>query len=669
MLRGFSCQKALSSHLCKHATTICFLFNPVRMQADVHSFSRTILCRSQCDKCKKVIRFLGVRCQDCRLKYHRKCLSFPCPADGNFRCCKVDAEKTTAKRFWRKKHDASGKIAIRHANLQHFARKGTERSLLPLNATGKFRQKLINGIYESFCYSTRQAFEFQANDVDEFRLASRPLVVSVERHSIPEKYPTHICENLTTIDEPLLASPRSIKSEHLIPSSTWHRVNSWSTSVSYTNSSGYSSANTSCPSSANSHRSSSPTPDFSNIRLLRSTLEQYEAEEHYDSRESDLGIPRVQDDIAERKFLVEPFDSFATWPQKSRNLHNAEKANKRIFSVDNFQRSPLHKQKPTANKCLNKKTQDEENIKKSLREWSIPFSDLQVGEIVGVGPKGNVHKGRWHGDIMIHTRRKSTKEDMEEFLKEVSVLSMIRHENIVLFMGACLEPPNLAVITSVRRGLSLYNHLHVRQDHFSLHSKISIAKQIAQGMSYLHAKGIVLPALTAMNVFLESKVKLCVSSYCNRTTRVEREGYASIPQGHLAYLAPELMRTLTRKGCLLSPEERNTEWSNVYAFSTILYEICSGKWPFSSCPTHSVIWMIGQGQQQCVTHLHSPESLKELIRNCWSEIPSERPGFRSIADFLQQQNFPPEVSRKRISFSEPEKMNVIGRKMDTLSIK
>lgn len=48
---------------------------------------------------------------------------------------------------------------------------------------------------------------------------------------------------------------------------------------------------------------------------------------------------------------------------------------------------------------------------------------------------------------MIHTRRRSTKKDVEEFLKEVSVLSMIRHENVVLFMGACLEPPNLAVIT------------------------------------------------------------------------------------------------------------------------------------------------------------------------------------------------------------------------------
>ena len=44
-----------------------------------------------------------------------------------------------------------------------------------------------------------------------------------------------------------------------------------------------------------------------------------------------------------------------------------------------------------------------------------------------------------------------------------------------------IESPFCTFISfSVRRGLSLYNHLHVRQDLFSLHSKISIAKQIAQ---------------------------------------------------------------------------------------------------------------------------------------------------------------------------------------------
>lgn len=593
------------------------------------------------------------------MKYHKKCSRDLLATDCDLRCHKVEAGKTKTRHFWRKGQKPGGNLPRHQANLQHFARKRTESTLVTLNAKGRIRQKLINGLYESFCYSPRQALEFKPKDAEEFR-ASRQLTLSVERHPTPEKsYPSHVCENLTTIDESIIGSPRSTYSENYLGSSILPRTNSWSTSASCSYSSGYSSANTSCPSSANSHRSNSPTPDFSDIKLL-TTLEQYSAaRENTYSGDRDLGTLTEQDDFID-EFLVEPYENFATWPQKSRVQDKAEKINKRIFSADGFQGSRDHEALPTVDSRLKGEKPNEDDIKKSLREWSIPYSDLQFGEIVGVGLKRKVYKGRWHGDIMIHTWQRSTKQDVEDFLKEVSVLSMIRHENVVLFMGACLEPPNLAVITSVRRGLSLYNHLHVRQDLFSLHSKISIAKQIAQGMSYLHAKGIVLPALTTMNVFLESKVKLCVSGYCNKTTRDEREGYASILQGHLTYLAPELMRTLIRNGSVLSPRERNTEGTNVYAFSTILYEILTGKWPFSFHPTHSVIWMIGKGKQQCILHIQCPESLKQLISNCWSDEPRDRPGFSKMAEFLQQQNFPPEVSRKRISFSEPEKMNFVG---------
>lgn len=128
------------------------------------------------------------------------------------------------------------------------------------------------------------------------------------------------------------------------------------------------------------------------------------------------------------------------------------------------------------------------------------------------------------------------------------------------------------------------------------------------------------------------------------------------------------MRTLSRKGCVLSSEEKNSEWSNVYAYSTILFEILTGRWPLNF-PTHSIIWMIGKGRQESVAHLQCPESFKQLIKDCWNNQPRARPQFSRIAEFLQQQNVPPELARRRISFSEPEKMNFIGRKMNTLSIK
>ena len=58
-----------------------------------------------------------------------------------------------------------------------------------------------------------------------------------------------------------------------------------------------------------------------------------------------------------------------------------------------------------------------------------------------------VDRGRWHGDVFIYCFNGSSELDMAKFLREVTRLSKIRHENICLFMGACLQPPKLAVIT------------------------------------------------------------------------------------------------------------------------------------------------------------------------------------------------------------------------------
>ena len=48
---------------------------------------------------------------------------------------------------------------------------------------------------------------------------------------------------------------------------------------------------------------------------------------------------------------------------------------------------------------------------------------------------------------MVHTFPDVKETEVTRFWEEVAKLSMIRHENVALFMGACIEPPNLAVIT------------------------------------------------------------------------------------------------------------------------------------------------------------------------------------------------------------------------------
>ena len=56
--------------------------------------------------------------------------------------------------------------------------------------------------------------------------------------------------------------------------------------------------------------------------------------------------------------------------------------------------------------------------------------------------------GYWHGNVQVRSRRVREVEDLICFLDEVTMLSCIRHENIQLFMGACLsmQEGSLAIV-------------------------------------------------------------------------------------------------------------------------------------------------------------------------------------------------------------------------------
>ena len=53
-------------------------------------------------------------------------------------------------------------------------------------------------------------------------------------------------------------------------------------------------------------------------------------------------------------------------------------------------------------------------------------------------------------------------------------------------------------------GNTLYTHLHLRKDKFSMNKIVIIAQQISQGMGYLHHRGIIHKDLKTKNIFLEN---------------------------------------------------------------------------------------------------------------------------------------------------------------------
>lgn len=84
-----------------------------------------------------------------------------------------------------------------------------------------------------------------------------------------------------------------------------------------------------------------------------------------------------------------------------------------------------------------------------LQEWDIPFEQIELGDPIGQGRWGKVHKGKWHGEVAIRLLEidGNNQDHLKLFKKEVMNYRQTRHENVVLFMGACMNPPHLAIIT------------------------------------------------------------------------------------------------------------------------------------------------------------------------------------------------------------------------------
>lgn len=282
------------------------------------------------------------------------------------------------------------------------------------------------------------------------------------------------------------------------------------------------------------------------------------------------------------------------------------------------------------------------SVSQGLREWDIPYDELDKGKIIGRGRFGTVYSGNWHGQVAIkelHMEYGNDQHTLEAFKSEVSMFRKTRHQNLVLFMGACMKLPQLAIITSLCKGNTLYKHIHVLRDKFTMSNTISIAQQVAQGMGYLHARGIVHRDLKTKNIFIENgKVVITDFGLVNVTRLCQNNrvgSWLSIPSGWLCYLSPELMRSLqvSRHQPHSLPHTTTTD---VYSYGTVWFELLCGEWPHKGLPPEAIIWQVGRGIKPSLAHLQASRDVKDILMECWSYRPDERPDFATLQKHLKK---------------------------------
>ncbi|XP_041079701.1 LOW QUALITY PROTEIN: kinase suppressor of Ras 2-like [Polyodon spathula] len=276
-----------------------------------------------------------------------------------------------------------------------------------------------------------------------------------------------------------------------------------------------------------------------------------------------------------------------------------------------------------------------------LQEWDIPFEQLEIGELIGKGRFGQVFHGRWHGEIAIRLIdiERDNEDQLKAFKREVMAYRNTRHENVVLFMGACMSPPHLAIITSLCKGRTLYSVVRDAKIVLDVNKTRQIAQEIVKGMGYLHAKGILHKDMKSKNVFYDNgKVVITdfglftISGVLQAGSR--REDKLRIPSGWLCHLAPEVIRQL-------SPDTEEdklpfSKQSDVFAFGTIWYELHAREWPFKNQPAEAIIWQVGSGMKPNLSQIGMGKEISDILIFCWAFEQEERLSFSKLMEMLEK---------------------------------
>ncbi|CAE7949300.1 unnamed protein product [Symbiodinium sp. KB8] len=215
--------------------------------------------------------------------------------------------------------------------------------------------------------------------------------------------------------------------------------------------------------------------------------------------------------------------------------------------------------------------------------WSelIQPEHLILGPQLGAGGSAQVFQGRWKGQE-VAVKRISGVAHLEAMKKEIDALRRLRHPRLVRFIGACLQPPLLLVVTEYMSGGSLHDCLFGPRKTVPLspRQRWTIACQTAEGLSFLHSQRVVHRDLKSMNILLDSSqnAKICdfglAHQMCMESTHIARklDGEGGSPR----YMAPE---------CYDAKIGKLTEKVDIWAAGCILIELFAGTLPYADCQT------------------------------------------------------------------------------------
>ena len=291
---------------------------------------------------------------------------------------------------------------------------------------------------------------------------------------------------------------------------------------------------------------------------------------------------------------------------------------------------------------------DGDRVMELNTEWEIDYNDIEFeGGVpssknrIGHGGFGEVFLGRYHGSLV--AVKKLFNQDMmgkglQDFRREVRILSRLRHPSIVLWLGACTQAPNLTIVLEYMEKGSLHQFLHRTTNPYTTLTLTRWAITIVQGMVYLHSAKpfpIVHCDLNTNNVLVNRDGMVKITDFglskVKHSSRLSRQTGMT---GTVNYAAPEVIRG-----------GKFSEASDVFSFGVVMWELLTRRIPWEDLNEYQIVFQmtseldapLAATAKNLELPSSSPEGFRKIIHGCWATQPERRSGFKDVLVHLREE--------------------------------
>ena len=249
----------------------------------------------------------------------------------------------------------------------------------------------------------------------------------------------------------------------------------------------------------------------------------------------------------------------------------------------------------------------------------------------------NTKTGKKVAIKILEKRLSQDPEYIKRFSREIEISKELNHPNIVKILSYGKYRSNYYIVYEYIKGITLEKYMKNKKMTIEDIDKISI--QILKGLIYAHSKGVVHRDIKPSNVMIEDELVKVLDFGIARATTKSTITSTGLFLGSPNYVSPEQIE---------SPNVDSR--TDMYSFGILLYEMVTGKVPFSADTPWGIIR----------AHLDKPVPkmskdipyyLSEIIYKCLEKEPQDR--FGSLDDIIN--------IFKSKSYEEPTIIKPIGK--------